>query len=98
MTSIREFQELMRRIYFHRDSMRGAKDTMLWLVSEVGEFASALIKKDKKGLEDEAADVLAWLSSECNVLGIDLEQAAINKYNGKCPKCGEGVCRCSKDF
>ena len=71
---------------------------MLWLVSEVGEFASALINENKKGLEDEAADILAWLCSECNLLDIDLEQAAMNKYNGKCPKCGEGICECFKDF
>ncbi len=98
MTDISEFQELMRKIYLHRDMKRGPEDTMLWLVSEVGEFASALIKRDKKDLENEASDILAWLCSECNLLGIDLEQAAINKYDGKCPKCRKDVCGCARNF
>lgn len=38
---IREFQEMMRRIYFHRDSKRGAKGTYGWLVDEVKELGEA---------------------------------------------------------
>jgi NTP pyrophosphatase (non-canonical NTP hydrolase) len=95
MTSIKDFQELMEKIYIQRDSKRGEKNTMLWLMTEVGEFANALIKGNKKDLEDEAADVLAWLCSECNLLGIDLEKVAVMKYNRKCPKCKSMPCVCN---
>ncbi len=92
---IREFQELMRRLYFQRDSERGIKGTYDWLVDEVEELREALEKGDKKETKKEFADVIAWLSSLANIAGIDLEEAAIEKYNGKCPKCGNSPCRCA---
>ncbi|WXG44542.1 MAG: MazG nucleotide pyrophosphohydrolase domain-containing protein [Promethearchaeati archaeon SRVP18_Atabeyarchaeia-1] len=97
MTSITEFQRLMRTLYGERDSARGPQGTMLWLVSEVGEFADAMVKhKTLESLKDEAADVLAWLCSVCNVLGIDLQESATSKYaNKSCPKCRSSPCQCS---
>ncbi|KYH39299.1 MAG: nucleotide pyrophosphohydrolase [Candidatus Hecatellales archaeon B24] len=91
---VKGFQELMRQIYFHRDSKRGAYGTFLWLLEEVAELGKAIPQNDRKNLEDEFADVLAWLCSLANVLNIDLEKAALAKYAGKCPKCGFKVCRC----
>lgn len=97
MTSINEFQALMKTLYGDRDIARGAHGTMLWLVSEVGEFIEAMVKhKSTESMKSEAADVLAWLCSTCNVLGIDLEIAATSKYNGKCPRCESNPCRCTK--
>lgn len=91
---IREFQEMMRRIYFHRDSKRGAKGTYGWLVDEVKELGEASEGNDREALEKEFADVLAWLASLANVAGIDLEKAAVSKYDNKCPKCGQAPCQC----
>ena len=97
MMSINDFQGLMKTLYGDRDVARGAQGTMLWLVSEVGEFIEAVVKnKSPESMKGEAADVLAWLCSACNVLGIDLEIAATSKYNGKCPRCESSPCRCSK--
>ena len=45
---IREFQEMMRRIYYHRDSRRGAEGTYNWLVDEVRELGEALKTETKK--------------------------------------------------
>jgi NTP pyrophosphatase (non-canonical NTP hydrolase) len=74
---------------------RGIYGTALWLVSEVGELAEAIVKKKSiESLENEAADILAWLCSVCNVLGIDLEHSASSKYDKKCPRCGNAPCRC----
>jgi len=89
-----EFQEMMRRIYFHRDSNRGIEGTFDWLADEVRELKEALKTDDKKALEDEFADVIAWLASLANVANVDLEKAALNKYENKCPKCGHSPCRC----
>ena len=93
--NIREFQELMRRLYFHRDSERGAAGTYEWLTDEVKELGEALEARDRKGLQEEFADVIAWLASLANVTGIDLEQAALKKYDNKCPKCGHAPCECA---
>lgn len=85
----------MRRIYFHRDSKRGVAGTYDWLVDEVRELGEALEADDKKALEDEFADVMAWLASLANVASADLEKAALKKYDNKCPKCGQSPCRCT---
>ena len=92
---ILEFQEMMRRIYFQRDSKRGLEGTYEWLVDEVKELGDALKGDDPKTLEDEFADVLAWLASLANVTNIDLERAATTKYANRCPKCRETRCKCS---
>jgi len=92
---IREFQEMMRRIYFHRDSKRGVAGTFDWLVDEVNELGEALKTDDKKALEGEFADVIAWLASLANVTNVDLEKAALNKYDNRCPKCGRSPCQCT---
>ena len=85
---------MMRRIYFHRDSERGTVGTFNWLVEEVEELREALKEGDKKAIENEFADVFAWLASLANVVNIDLEKAAISKYDNRCPKCGLIPCEC----
>jgi NTP pyrophosphatase (non-canonical NTP hydrolase) len=92
---ISEFQQMMRQLYFKRDFERGAEGTFNWLVDEVGELGEELKKgTDREATEKEFADVIAWLASLANIMGIDLEQAAINKYNYKCPKCQHTPCQC----
>lgn len=86
---------MMRQIYFHRDSKRGVNGTYNWLVDEVKELGDALKTNNKKALEDEFADVIAWLSSLANVADVDLEAAAMNKYPNKCPKCKYTPCNCT---
>ena len=54
----------------------------------------ALENNNKEAAKKEFADVLAWLASLANSAGIDLETAALEKYNHKCPKCGYSPCRC----
>lgn len=95
MISIKEFQNMMRRIYFSRDSERGADGTYRWLKEEVDELGEAMQNADKKALEDEFADVIAWLASLANILKVDLEQATLRKYDNCCPKCGSSPCRCA---
>ncbi|MEM2466271.1 MAG: MazG nucleotide pyrophosphohydrolase domain-containing protein [Candidatus Bathyarchaeia archaeon] len=92
---IQEFQEMMRTLYFHRDSQRGVEKTFEWLVEEVAELGEALRADDIKALENEFADVIAWLASLANVANVNLEKAALGKYDGKCPKCRYVPCRCA---
>jgi len=91
---ISEFQEMMHRIYYHRDSVRGAFGTYIWLLEEVAELGKALTGNDKKALLDEFADVMAWLSSLANVVGLSLEDASLSKYDNKCPRCRKETCEC----
>ncbi len=83
--SIREFQELIKNRYFATDSERGIAKTFLWLSEEFGELAHALGKfergdPDIENLNEEFADVLAWLVTLANITEIDLTQAIQNKY------------------
>ena len=92
--NINEFQKMMRQLYFERDSKRGTDGTLDWLGDEVEELREALKEGDMKVAEKEFADVLAWLASLANIVDIDLEKAALSKYNNKCPKCGLSPCGC----
>jgi NTP pyrophosphatase (non-canonical NTP hydrolase) len=94
--TLTELQSLIEKMYSAKDRARGPAGTFLWLAEEVGELASAVAEQaDKPALEGEFADVLAWLATLANVMGVDLT-AAMNKYAGGCPGCGKMVCRCSE--
>lgn len=92
---IREFQQLIDRMYSERDRQRGSAKTFLWFAEEVGELASAIAGKGRDGLEGEFADVFAWLVTLANVEGVDL-QDAIRKFTEGCPGCGQVVCVCEQ--
>ncbi|MEX0567678.1 MAG: MazG nucleotide pyrophosphohydrolase domain-containing protein [Candidatus Njordarchaeota archaeon] len=83
--TIKAFQDLIREAYFERDKKRGLFGTWLWLQEEMGELAKAIRKNDKKNIEEEIADVIAWTVSVANLLNIDVEDALIKKY-GEPPK------------
>jgi len=63
-------------------------------MEEVEELGIALKGNDEKALEDEFADVLAWLASLANVADINLDNAATSKSDSKCPKCQKTPCKC----
>ena len=95
---IREFQELMDQLYGSKDRQRGLEKTFLWFIEEIGELSEAIrMNSDRtnfENLKDECADVFAWFTSLCNILGVDLEDVVGKKYPGHCPKCRENPCKC----
>jgi NTP pyrophosphatase (non-canonical NTP hydrolase) len=91
--TVTQFQQLIRDIYFERDSQRGRDGTFRWLVEETGELARGLRTGDRQNLEEEFADVFAWLASLASIEGVELERA-IAKYSDGCPKCHSTPCRC----
>jgi NTP pyrophosphatase (non-canonical NTP hydrolase) len=93
---IGEFQKLIERIYYERDSRRGPAATFRWLVEEVGELARAARRGERAQLEEEFADTLAWLSTLASLHGIDLEAAARQRYGLGCPKCRKVPCDCGE--
>ena len=91
---VAEFQKLIEAIYFERDSARGLHGTYMWFAEEVGELTRALRRGHQDELEGEFADVFAWLATLASIAGIDLEQAARNKYALGCPRCEATPCAC----
>lgn len=87
--SVHQFQELIRERYFASDNARGTAGTFLYLTEEFGELATALANNnrpnrppseaEKTNLEEEFADVLAWLATLANINGVDLASTLI-KY------------------
>ncbi|MEM7310850.1 MAG: MazG nucleotide pyrophosphohydrolase domain-containing protein [Planctomycetota bacterium] len=90
-----EFQKRIEDIFYERDSARGLEGTHMWFCEEVGELTRALRRDLRDELEGEFADVLAWLSSLASIAGIDLEQAALAKYENGCPRCSSTPCACA---
>lgn len=94
---IREFQQLIDRMYSDKDRQRGSAKTFLWLAEEFGELASSIAEGDRENLPTEFADVFAWLVTLANVEGVDLEDAVRRKYVAQgCPGCGQAVCVCDE--
>ncbi len=93
---ISDFQNLMRELYFHRDSERGINRTFIWLVEEIGELANLIKyeKIEKKHISEEIADIIAWTNSLANLLDINIEKALSEKYPKKCLKCNSSPCQC----
>ena len=73
---IAQFQHLMDDLYGEGDRERGMPSTVAWLCEEVGELAQAVRKGTPDQQLHELGDVLAWLSSLANQLGLSLEDAA----------------------
>lgn len=84
----------MLKVYGDRDKKRGAEGTFIWLVEEVGELSEALRKRDRLGMQEELADIFAWLLSLANVLEIDLNGSFRSKYQSFCPCCKSMPCKC----
>ena len=88
------FQQLMRDTYGVRDRERGTPAAIAWLAEEVGELAQAV----RKGTPDEQlvelADVLAWLASIADQLGLSLDDAS-RRYADGCPRCAQRPCVCA---
>jgi NTP pyrophosphatase (non-canonical NTP hydrolase) len=92
--TIREFQQLIDRMYSDKDRKRGAAATFIWLMEEVGELAAAVREGTHQEKSQEFADVLAWLVTLANVEGVDLQTAVAEKYGTGCPGCGKLICTC----
>lgn len=93
---VRDFQRLIEEIYGEKDGSRGTAGTFMWLAEEVGELSRALRRGDRPNLEEEFADVFAWLASLASIHGVDLGEAAERKYADGCPRCHDKPCRCDE--
>lgn len=90
-----DLQQLIRDRYFETDHARGTAGTFMHFMEEVGELSTALYDNnrppkadgtarpptdaERANLEEEFADVLAWLSTLANINGISLSEV-MQKY------------------
>lgn len=95
--AFRDFQQLIRTMYYDKDASRGIDGTFMWMMEEIGELAAALRNRDAENLAEEFADVLAWLVTIANVAEVDLAQAITAKYGSGCPGCQKLTCSCADD-
>ncbi|GAB4518048.1 MAG: hypothetical protein Tsb0013_22230 [Phycisphaerales bacterium] len=86
--TVRAFQDLIRDRYSATDAARGTPGTFMWLIEEVGELATALHEnapdksptpEQRANLQEEFADVIAWITTLANINGVDLTDA-LTKY------------------
>lgn len=83
----------MARTYGERDAKRGIEATIAWLSEELGELARAVRKGTEEERLHEIGDVLVWLASLANQLGLSLDDA-VRRYADGCPKCRATPCAC----
>ena len=88
------FQKRIEAIYYDKDSARGVQGTLLWFVGEVGELVRAIRRSERHNLEEEFADVYAWLATLASLHGIDLDEIGRRKYGSGCPRCNATPCGC----
>jgi NTP pyrophosphatase (non-canonical NTP hydrolase) len=94
--SLSKLQQLIRDTYDARDRRRGVEGTFMWFAEEVGELAAALRGGTHEERAAEFADVLAWLATMANNVGVDLEAAVEAKYGAGCPGCRHIPCTCDE--
>ena len=84
--TIAAFQKHISDRYEATDRARGTPKTFMWFVEEVGELATALnTGTDRANIEEEFADVVAWLCTLANINDVDLAAAIAKKYLSEKP-------------
>jgi NTP pyrophosphatase (non-canonical NTP hydrolase) len=80
--TIADFQKHIADRYEKVDRERGWPKTFAYFIEEVGELATALTGNDRANLEEEFADVIAWLCTLANISDVNLAEALVGKYLG----------------
>ena len=76
---ISEFQTHIENVYGEKDRERGIAMSVAWLAEEVGELAQAIRKGTHEQRIHEFGDVIAWVFSIANQVGVNMEEA-IERY------------------
>jgi NTP pyrophosphatase (non-canonical NTP hydrolase) len=89
-----ELQDVIERTFGERDRARGVPATVAWLAEEVGELAQAVRKGNHDQRVHEFGDVIAWVATLANQMGVDLTDA-VQRYADGCPRCRAMPCACA---
>jgi len=82
---ISQFQTMIGELYGDQDTARGIPSTVAWLCEEVGELAQAVRKGTPAQQLHELGDVVAWVASLANQLGLSLDEA-VARYRDDPPR------------
>ncbi len=96
MMDLAQLQDVIERTFGDRDRERGVPATVAWLAEEVGELAQAVRKGEQAQQVHEFADVLAWVATLANQVGVDLTEA-VDRYEHGCPRCSRLPCACPRE-
>jgi NTP pyrophosphatase (non-canonical NTP hydrolase) len=88
-----DLQSVIEATFGAQDRARGLPSSVAWLTEEVGELAQAIRKGTRDEQVHELGDVIAWVTSIANQLGITLDEA-LERYRTGCPRCGASPCSC----
>jgi len=91
---IADLQQIIEETFGDRDRARGVPSTVAWLTEELGELAQAVRKGSHEERVHEFGDVLAWVASLANQMGVDLTDA-VSRYASGCPRCASRPCTCA---
>jgi NTP pyrophosphatase (non-canonical NTP hydrolase) len=91
---LRELQDVIERTFGERDRARGVPASVAWLAEEVGELAQAVRKGTHEQRVHEFGDVVAWVATIANQMGVDLTEA-VDRYKDGCPRCASIPCACA---
>jgi NTP pyrophosphatase (non-canonical NTP hydrolase) len=94
--TLHDLQQTILHTYGEKDRQRGVEGTFMWFMEEVGELSAALRGGTPAEQAAEFADVLAWLATLANGVGVDLQAAILEKYGQGCPGCQESPCVCAE--
>jgi NTP pyrophosphatase (non-canonical NTP hydrolase) len=94
MMDLAQLQAVIERTFGDRDRERGVPASVAWLAEEVGELAQAVRKGNHAQQVHEFADVLAWVATLANQVGVDLTEA-VTRYEQGCPRCKQLPCACA---
>ena len=89
-----ELQDVIERTFGERDRARGVPATVAWLAEEVGELAQAVRKGSHDQRVHEFGDVIAWVATLADQMGVDLTEA-VQRYADGCPRCHALPCACA---
>jgi len=89
-----ELQDVIERTFGDRDRARGVPASVAWLAEEVGELAQAVRKGSHDQQVHEFGDVIAWVATLANQMGVDLTEA-VGRYANGCPRCNAIPCACA---
>lgn len=89
-----ELQAVIERTFGARDRVRGVPASVAWLAEEVGELAQAVRKGSYDQQVHEFGDVIAWVATLANQMGVDLTEA-VQRYANGCPRCNAIPCVCA---
>lgn len=90
---IADLQAVIEATFGAKDRERGLPSSVAWLTEEVGELAQAIRKGTRDEQLHELGDVIAWVTSIANQLGLSLDEA-LERYRTGCPRCGASPCTC----